>query len=479
MKKIKGICIPHYKNTAIHIPELLPTPPEVRLPLSMHSGVPANPVVTMTMTVTMAMAVTVAVGDLVKVGQMLGEAVAGKGVSTPVHASVSGKVKSIDDFDPITGEKALSIVISTDGKQAVYDELNPPVITNTAEFLNAVQNSGVVELSGAGYAEGTGLDYILINSVECEPCVTADARTMIDNAEDVFEAAVLLMKYIKPRQIIFCIGDNNPEAIEKLKVLTAPIESMSVHSLPYKYPQGKKKVLVYNVTGRLIPEDGCLADIGCAVVDCTTASVFAKYIKTGMPYTHKIVTVGGSGVKNPKNVIVPLGTAIKYLFDYCGGLTDDATKIIMGGSMRGKAVPSLEMPLTKTVSAVFALNEKDSEPPDETACIRCGHCISKCPMNLMPSFIEDAFEQKNSGMLDKLKVNLCIECGCCAYLCPAKRPLAQIMALSKRIGKKSGADNGGTRKIPGDDEKAGFGEAETSESGPAADKATENMLRET
>ena len=427
MIKIKGIGIPHNKNTAKHIPELIPTPPEVRLPMSMHYGVPAKPVV--------------AVGDLVKVGQLVGEAVTEEDVSSPVHASVSGKVKSIDEFDPLTGEKMLSIVISSDGEQAVCEDLSPPVITNVAEFLDAVQNSGVVGLGGAGYPtapklspkEGVKLDYLLINAVECEPYATADARTMLDNTEDVFEGAALLMKYIKPKQVIICIGENNPEAIKKLKTLTASVEGISLRCIPSKYPQGEKKVLVYNITGRIVPEDGRLTDVGCAVVNCTTVSVFAKYIKTGTPYSHRIVTVDGSGVKNPKNLIVPIGTAIKYLFDYCGGLTDDATKIIMGGPMAGKAVPSLDMPLTKAVSTVIALNEKDSEPPAESACIRCGRCISECPMSLMPSFIEDAFEQKDTDMLDKLKANLCVECGCCAYLCPAKRPLAQVMTLSKNM----------------------------------------------
>lgn len=425
MARIKGIRIPHHKNTAKHVPEPIPTPPEVRLPMTMHSGTPAKPIV--------------AAGDLVKVGQLIAEP--GERVSSPVHASVSGKVKSIDEFNPITGEKELSIVITADGEQTPCEGSgnNPPMVTNTAEFLNAVQNSGVVGLGGAGYPtaaklslkEGTTLDYILINGMECEPFVTADARTMIDDTEDVCEGAKLLMEYIKPKQIIICIGDNNPEAIEKMKSKAGA--GISVEVLPHKYPQGERKLLVYKVTGRIVPEGGRLTDVGCTVLNCTTVSVFAKYIKTGIPYSHRIVTVDGSGVKNPKNVIAPLGTAIKYLFDYCGGLTDDASRIIMGGTMMGKAVPSLEMPLVKTTNAVLALNEKDSELPLETACIKCGRCISECPMNLMPSLIEDAFEKKNTETLEKLKVNLCIECGCCAYLCPAVRPLAQVMTLSKNM----------------------------------------------
>ena len=425
MIKIKGIHIPHNKNTANYVPEPIATPPEVRLPMSMHSGTPATPVV--------------AAGDTVKIGQLIGEAT-GR-VSSPVHASVSGTVKSIDEFDPVTGEKAVSIVIESDAEQVICENLAPPVVTNTAEFLDAVQNSGVVGLGGAGYPtapkltlkEGTNLDYILINGAECEPYITSDTRAMVDDAQSVFEGSVLMKKYLNPKQVIICIEDNKPEAIAKLRALTSAADGLSVHVLPSNYPQGERKVLVYNVTGRIVPEGGRLTDVGCIVINCTTVAVFAKYIKTGMPLTHRIVTVDGSAVMSRRNVIAPIGTPIKLLFDHCGGLTGDADKIILGGPMMGKAVPSLDMPITKVINAVLALTAKDSQPPVETACIKCGRCIEKCPMYLMPSHIEDAFEQKNIDALNTLKVNMCAECGCCAYICPAKRPLAQVMSLSKNM----------------------------------------------
>ena len=425
MLKIKGIHMPHHKNTAKHVPEPIATPSEVRLFMSMHSGSPAAPVV--------------AVGDAVKIGQLIGEA-AGR-VSSPVHASVSGIIKSIDEFDPATGEKAVSIVITADNKQVVCENIAPPIVTNTAEFLDAVQNSGVVGLGGAGYPtapkltlkEGANLDYILINGAECEPYITSDTRTMVDDAEGVFEGALMMKKYLNPKHVVICIEDNKPEAIDKLQVLTAAMDGLSVHVLPSSYPQGERKVLVYNITERIVPEGGRLTDVGCIVINCTTVAIFAKYIKTGMPLTHRVVTVDGSAVKSAKNVIAPIGTAVKLLFEHCGGLTDGAQKIIMGGPMMGKAIPSLDMPTTKVINAVLALTAKDSEPPAETACIKCGRCIEKCPMNLMPSFIEDAFEQKDLQFLGHLKVNMCAECGCCAYICPAKRPLAQVMVLSKNM----------------------------------------------
>jgi electron transport complex protein RnfC len=201
--------------------------------------------------------------------------------------------------------------------------------------------------------------------------------------------------------------------------------------LPSLYPQGERKVLVYNVVKRIVPEGGRLTDVGCIVINCTTVSVIAKYIKTGMPMVSRSVTVDGSAVKEPKNVIVPLGTPIREIFTFCGGLKDDVKKILLGGPMMGMAVPNLDMPIVKVINALLAFSEKDAKTPVQTACIKCGRCITKCPMSLMPSFIESAYELKKPELLQKYKVNLCAECGCCAYLCPSKRPLAQVMTLSK------------------------------------------------
>ena len=425
MKRIKGISAPHFKNTADMIPVELPTPSEVRLPMSMHSGAPAKPVVK--------------AGDSVKIGQLVGEA---DGiVSSPVHASISGKVKSIDEYDVVTGEKATSVIIESDGMKEIYEGLAPPAVTNLAEFLDAVRNSGVVGLGGAGYPtahkltlkDTVKLDYILINGAECEPYITSDTRTMIDNAQEVWEGAMLMKEYLNPKNVVICIESNKPKAIEKLKKLCEGISGMEVHVLPSSYPQGERKVLVYNVTGRIIPEGGRLPDVGCVVINCTTVAVFAQYIKTGMPLISRCVTVDGSAVKNRQNVTVPIGTKIREVFEFCGGLQDDAKKIIVGGPMMGKAVPSLDVPVEKITNALLALSAKDAEPPVESACIKCGQCISKCPMNLMPSFIENAFELKKIDLLKKYKVNMCAECSTCAYLCPAKRPLAQVMTLAKNM----------------------------------------------
>jgi len=424
MRKLGSISAPHLKNTAVLAPETIPVPGEVKLPMSMHSGSPANPVV--------------GVGDYVKVGQLIGEA-AGT-VSSPVHASVSGTIKSIDRLDKLTGEKAVTITIVSDGNQTPWEGIAPVNVTNLSDFLKAVKDSGVVGLGGAGYPTAhkltlkdySKLDYILINGAECEPYITSDTRTMIDDAEYVWEGAKLLKEYLKPKSIVICIENNKSGPIKKMRELCAGTEGIFVRVLPSLYPQGERKVLVYNVTGRIVPEGGRLPDVGCIVINCTTIAVFAKYIKTGIPLVSRCVTVDGSAVRNPKNVIVPVGTPVHCLLDYCG-LREDVKKITLGGPMMGAAIPNQDVPVVKVTNAVLAFSEKDAEPPESSACIRCARCVSACPMRLMPLNIENAFELKKPELLKKFKVNMCVECACCAYTCPAKRPLAQVMVLSKKM----------------------------------------------
>ena len=425
MRKLGGVSAPHLKNTALCVPEAIPAPPEVKLPMSMHSGTPANPVVS--------------VGDHVKVGQLIGEAVGI--VSSPVHASVSGTVKSIDNLDNFTGKKAVSVTIASDGSQTLWEGLAPPKVTDLEEFLEAVRNSGVVGLGGAGYPTAhkltlkdySKLDYILVNGAECEPYITSDTRTMTDDALSVWEGVKLLKEYLKPKNIVICIENNKPEPIRKMRELSANAVGVSVHVLPSLYPQGERKVLVYNVTGRIVPEGGRLPDVGCIVINCTTVATIAKYVKTGIPLVSRCVTVDGSAVRNPKNVIAPIGTPVRALFDFCGGLREDVKKITLGGPMMGAAVPVQDVPIVKVTSAVLAFSGKDAEPVEATACIKCGRCVSRCPMRLMPPCIENAYELKKPELLKKYKVNMCLECACCAYTCPARRPLVQVMTLSKRM----------------------------------------------
>jgi len=429
MRKLRGIHVPHLKNTAAYAPEILPVPSEVCIPMSMHIGAPAKPVVS--------------VGDEVKVGQLIGEA--GGFVSANVHASVSGKIKSINDFDETTGQKAVSISIKADGEQTLYEGLKAPSVTNLQEFLNAVRDSGVVGLGGAGFPtsvkltvkEDSALDYIIINGAECEPYITSDTRTMIDDAELVCEGVTLLAKYFSVKNIIIGIENNKSEPIKKMKELAAGIPGVEVRVLPSIYPQGGEKVLIRNITGRVVPEGGLPLDVGVIVLNCTTVAAIARYIKTGIPIISKCVTVDGSAVIEPKNVIAPIGAPVRELFDFCGGLREDVKKVLLGGPMMGIAIPGLDMPVLKNTNAVLAFTAKDSEIPAESACIRCGRCAANCPMNLMAVEIERSFLLKKPELLELYKVNLCMECGCCAYNCPARRPLVQTIKLAKLMLKEA------------------------------------------
>ena len=428
-KRLRGVRTPHLKNTCASEREVMPCPAQVRIPMSMHIGAPAAPVVS--------------AGDEVRVGQLIGEA--NGYVSSPVHSSVSGVVKSINDFDDTTGQKSTSITIDSDGAQTLYDGLAAPVITSRAEFIDAVKNSGTVGLGGAGFPaavklaikDDAQLDYIIINGAECEPYITSDTRTMLDDTQLIRDGIALLQKFYNAKGVIIGVEAINKPAITKMDELAADIQGVEVRVLPAKYPQGGEKVLIHNTTGRIVPEGGLPLDVGVIVLNCTTLASIARYISTGTPLVSKCVTVDGSAVRTPKNVIAPIGTAIGDVLDFCGGLTGDVKKILLGGPMMGIAVPDVSMPIMKNTNAVLALNEKDAGLPAETACIRCGRCAFNCPMKLMAAEIERAFLLKKPELLEYYSVNLCMECGCCAYNCPARRPLVQSIKLAKIMLRES------------------------------------------
>jgi len=348
---------------------------------------------------------------------------------------------SIDEHDPITGERAVSITIASDGLNTMYPDLEPPEVTNLQEFYDAVRDSGAVGLGGAGYPAAPKLaiknldelDYILINGAECEPYVTADTNTMVADARHVYFGVMLLQEFMKPRKkIVICIEDNKREAIGIMQKTFANEKLVEVVALPTKYPQGERKVLVQNITGRIVPEGARLADVGVIVTNVTTIAVFARYVETGMPLVKKVVTVDGPSVRSPANVLAPIGTPIRELFEFCGGFVGEGPKkILLGGPMMGIALPSIDFPVVKTTNCLIACSEETTKNLEETACIKCGRCLSVCPMILNPPNMERAYALGNLELLNKYKVNMCVECGCCAYTCPAKRKLVQVFQLAK------------------------------------------------
>jgi len=423
MHKLPGVHAPHWKNSASFSTEIMPPPNIVRIPMGMHIGAPAKPVV--------------AVGDSVKVGQLIGEA-AGF-ISANIHASVSGIVKAILDAEPATGERGTIIVIESDGKMEQAETVAPVTVTNKEEFLAAVRASGAVGLGGAGFPtaakltvkDGVQLDYIFINGAECEPYITSDTRTFLEDTEYVTAGVKMLAEYLQPLSIGIAIEVNKPEAIDVMRECFEGDSLVQVAPLPSMYPQGGEKMLIHNLTGRDVPEGKLPLDVGCIVINVTTLAKIAKYIMTGEPLISKRITVDGTAVRRPRNVQVPIGTSIADVLEYCNVNLDPVGKVLYGGPMMGIAVPSVSLPVKKNTNAIIALGDYDAQVPKPTPCLRCGRCVSHCPMRLTTVEIQNAFLAKKPEVIEKLKVGLCIECGCCTFACPAKRPLTQYMKLAK------------------------------------------------
>ena len=422
---LPGIFTPHRKGTKDMPVVRIENVQTVTIPMSMHIGKPAKPVVK--------------VGDLVKVGTKIGEA-DGK-ISSDIYASVSGKVVRLADFLLSNGATTTAVVIESDGEMTA-EEVSPPVINSREDFIAAVKQSGVVGLGGAGFPTHVKLDvpaekidFLLINGAECEPYITSDSVTMLTRGEDMLCAIKAFNRYLGVKNIIIGLEKSNKKVIAAIKDLAASVTDFSVrvHVLPDKYPQGGEKVLVYHTTGRKIPTGKLPIDVGCVVLNSTSVAAIGSFLQTGMPLVKKCITVEGGAVKQPQNVIAPVGTPLKELFDLCGGFTEEPVKIIYGGPMMGITVPNADVPVIKNTNAILALSKKEAKLPKTTACIRCGACVNTCPFSLAPVNIAEAYEKEDAEALNDLSVQTCMECGCCSFVCPANRPLVQINKLSKKL----------------------------------------------
>ena len=432
---LHGVHVPHRKNTDQLAPVSMPAPSTVTIPMSMHIGAPAKPVVK--------------VGDLVKVGTLIAEA--GGFVSAPIHASVSGKVTKITDYLLSSGTTVPAVVIESDGEMIPAETVIPPVVNSRESLLEAIRNSGVVGLGGAGFpthvkfnVDPDRIEYLVINGAECEPYVTSDTRTMLDRVADMKRALLAMNEYYGIKDIVIGIENNKKAAIKSMMSLMKEMAAegkcrFTVKVLPAVYPQGGEKVLIYHTVGRTVPVGKLPIDVGCIVVNCTTLAAIGSYLETGMPLVAKCVTVDGGAVKEPKNAIVPIGTAMADVFDFCGGLTETPDKVVYGGPMMGITVPDTTAPILKNTNAILALTKKETKLPKTTACIRCGSCLNTCPFSLSPAQIARAYDKRDAVALDDLSVNACMECGCCSFVCPANRPLVQTNKLAKQFLKEEKA----------------------------------------
>lgn len=426
-KDISSLHVPHNKHTARCVPVRIEAPKEIVLPMNMHSGHDAEPIVS--------------VGDYVKVGQLIARE-EGR-FSSPVHATVSGKVVAIEPMPTSSGKQTLAIHIENDGKMEVADTVKPPVITDCDSFLQAVRDGGIVGLGGAAFPtwakfnEATNPDYkvdtVLINAAECEPYITSDHRMMLDHPELIADGIEYLRKYMKEylgdAVYKICIETNKADAIEVLKKTFEGKPYVVIHELKTIYPQGAKQVMLYNATGRVAVAGKRFPSFGALIINVSSIAKMAEYLNTGMPLVERIVTVDGPAVEKPMNLIAPIGTRVTELLKVTG-LKAEPGKVVFGGPMNGTAVYSVEDPIVKVSNAVLVFDEKSAVLPEPTACINCGRCMEKCPVRITVAEVDRAMklkdDDKKAQLLIESGVRQCVDCACCSYVCPAHRPLLQI-----------------------------------------------------
>lgn len=405
-------------------------PQRVVIPLSQHVGAPCKSLVS--------------INQQVKKGEMIGEP--GGFVSSPVHASISGKVVAIGEFPNAMGRMVMSVVIENDGKEewtALKD--NPDYLKLSPEELKEkIRAAGIVGLGGAAFPTVVKLtppkekpiDTVIINGAECEPYLTADYRLMIEKPAEIIEGLKILMKTLGVSKGFVGIEDNKPDAIAKIKEAAKAEPSINVCALEVKYPQGAEKMLIKATAGREVPPRGLPMDVGVVVQNVGTALAVYEAARYGKPLIERVVTITGEGIQNPANLMVRIGTLVSELVEECGGFRNGVGKVISGGPMMGFALASLDVPVTKGTSGILVIPEEGViHAEDFEPCIRCGRCIEACPMGLMPSMLSILSEKARYEDAKEYNLFDCFECGSCAFVCPSKRPIVQLVRLAKSMVK--------------------------------------------
>lgn len=421
-----GARLPHFKNTAETETEVMPAPGTVFIPVSQHIGAPAEAVVKK--------------GDKVFVGSLIAKE--GGFVSAPIHSSVSGTVTGVADR-VLNGTAAVKCIeIESDGEMTPDPDLKPFEVNTAQDIAAAAKACGLVGLGGAGFpahvklspSKDAEIDTLIINAAECEPYITADYRECMENVDGIIAATYLLRDKFHFKRIVICVENNKPKAIKALMEVAAnkldEEDTVKLMKLPSTYPQGAEKVIIYSATGRKVPLGKLPSDVGCIVMNVTSLSKLYNFITTGMPLVAKRITVDGTAVTSPKNLMVPVGTPIKDVLEYMGIDTENVGRIIMGGPMMGQPVSNIDAVVEKRTNALLVMSKDDREYR-RTACIRCGRCQRTCPMHLTPAKVETAYRKGDTAAYEGLNVNYCIECGSCSFICPARRPLTEVMRIAK------------------------------------------------
>ena len=425
-RSLNSIRVSHEKHTAGCATEKMAVPETVCISMAQHIGAPCEPLV--------------AKGDHVKVGQKIGDTEAF--VSAPIHSSVSGTVKEISSMRSMAGGEDQVIIIETDGKQEVSEDIAPPVIESQKDFVAALRASGLVGLGGAAFPTHIKfnpknldeVDTLIVNGAECEPFITSDHRLMLEDTEFIIKGIEATVKYLDIKNVYIGVEENKPDAISRLreviekKGLSGTIE---VKTLKARYPQGAERVMVHEITGKTLNAGVLPAELGVLLSNITSIAFIGQYLETGRPLTTKRITVDGNAIAEPKNIIVPIGARIADVAAACGGYKAEPRKILMGGPMMGRAVYSDEFPIVKNNNAILIFDGPQALIPEETGCIKCGMCLRACPFDLMPVSMVEAYERKDVDRLKRLKVTECMECGSCSYICPARRPLSFTHKMAK------------------------------------------------
>jgi len=396
-------------------------------PVSQHIGAPAKPIVEK--------------GDHVLAGQMIAEA--SGFVSAPVFATVSGTVKAIEPRRVVTGDQVMSIVIENDGKyeEVEYDAVKPLAEMSKKEIIDQIAWAGIVGMGGAGFPTHVKLspkdpdkiDYVIVNCAECEPYLTSDYRRMLEEPEKLIGGLKVSLSLFDHATGILAVEDNKPECIQILRDLTKDEPRICVKVLKTKYPQGAERQLIYAATGRAIDSTMLPADAGCVVNNVDTVVAINRAVNEGKPLMHRIVTVTGDAIADPCNFKVRIGMNYAELIEKAGGFKSQPEKVVSGGPMMGFGLFDLNVPTTKTASALLCLTHDEVSAMQPGPCINCGRCVEVCPGRVVPSRLADYANNHNEEAFVKCNGMECCECGCCSFVCPAKRPLTQSIKSMRKM----------------------------------------------
>ncbi len=407
--------------------QVFPEPDILVIPMSQHIGAPCKPLVKK--------------GDLVTVGQKIGD---NQGLCVPVHASVSGKVKSVEAKPHTNGSTVMSVVIENDHLDTLCEDIKPRTqeevdALSNEDLINIIREGGIVGMGGATFpthvklSGGIGkVDTVIVNAGECEPYITSDDRLCREEPAKLISGLKVVMKIFGLKEGHIGIEDNKPEAVKAMQACLSKADGIIIDVLPAKYPQGAEKQLIYAVTGREVPSGGLPAAVGCAVFNAATVKAIHDVVYEGMPLIKRIVTVSGDILMEPKNLLVPIGTSFQALLDACGH-SENPYKVLSGGPMMGAAQYDLSVPTIKGVNAITVLGKKNDYSVEESQCLRCGKCIDACPMKLMPVLMYKACLSGEVQELKDTNIMDCIECGSCAYTCPASVPLVLSFRVAKQL----------------------------------------------